>query len=82
MREYQLRGNLGAQRVRYALSDFSEIVIDNNGDRAVVVVSKGGDRFTITEARFYTRNRRGDMGSVPDLQYVYQDPIIRKLEPT
>ena len=80
VREYVLTGNLGAQRVRYALSDFSELVVDNKEDRAVVVVSRGGDRFTITNARLLTQDRRGDMSSTSTLLYVYQDPITRKLE--
>ena len=75
VREYELRGNLGAQRVTYKLSDFSEVVLDLKEDRVVVAVSRAGDRFTITNTWFYSENDQR-----ASFQYVYQDPITRGLK--
>ena len=81
--EYAVAGAIGAQRVRYELADLSQIVFEEKS-KSAIIVSKGGDRFTVTDARltlthkFLTkRGERQYRGRT--LSYVYNDPVTRRL---
>lgn len=74
---YRLWGKLGGQEVRFKLSEVKKLVFDHKGDDTVMVVGKGGDRFTISPHEIRSDPNITGTGGVG---YVYHDPITRKLQ--
>jgi hypothetical protein len=85
--EYKISGHLGAQRVEYSFSDFKEMVLAEvkagYSDEAdsVILVSKSGERFTLTQVKFFQRlekDRKIISGS--SFKYTYLDPITQEVK--
>jgi len=80
--ETQIYGYLGSQKVTYEFSDLSEIVFSDQkcgyqemGPGTLVVVSRSGERFTLTDCVVKVKNS----GS---LYYVYNDPVTKERKAT
>jgi len=86
--EYHIYGNLGAQNVRYPLSELKEIIFSEASKKYgsttheksygdAIVINSDGERFNLTEV--FIKTRRRPSGRV---YYVYNDPVTKALTAT
>ncbi len=71
---YDVSGKLGAQSVRYRFEDLGQIIFSGGDD--MIVVSKQGKRFALTDCKFHwgSPDRSSNVdGSI--VQYRYLDPV-------